>query len=191
MTDRDSPEYVLAAARELYARTIYSHKVHEKDREMWSDKTCRMNYINIGLVSTTTVLAIVSAVLPQQFMLILTALSAAATTGFVLWQANFDPVGKENRHRTTAKELLWIREQLLLLIVRCHNSTDHVTELHRSLDSLMEQLTTAYKFAPDTSPEAYAHAQAALKKNEEFTFSDQEIDLFLPVQLRKNQAGKS
>jgi hypothetical protein len=34
---------------------------------------------------------------------------ATITTAFVLWQANFDPVGKENQHRTAAKELLWIR----------------------------------------------------------------------------------
>jgi len=187
MTNSESKEYILAAARELYGRAVFSHKVHEKDRELWNKKTCRMNYGNIALVSVTTVFAIVAAALPATIVLILTAISAAATTGFVLWQANFDPVGRENLHRMAARELLWVREQLLLLIVRCHSAAENVADLNRSLQNLTQQLTTVYKFAPDTSPEAYALAHVALKENEEFTFSDEEIDLFLPVALRKNK----
>ncbi len=54
--------------------------------------------------------------------------------GFVLWQANFDPVGKENQHQTAAKELLWIREQLLLLIERCHIASVPLADLQASLE---------------------------------------------------------
>jgi hypothetical protein len=55
--------------------------------------------------------------------------------------------------------------------------------------SLFAELTGLYKFAPDTSPEACAQASAALKSGE-FTFSDDEIDAFLPTKLRKSRPSK-
>jgi hypothetical protein len=184
VSEQSSLEYVLAAARELYARTVYSHKIHEKERELWSKKSCLMSYINVALVSLTTLFAIVAAALPAKLMLILTAVFAATSTAFVLWQANFDPVGRENLHRTAAKELLWIREQLLLLIVRCHDGAERLADLNRSLGSLSQQQATVNKFSPGTSQEAYTLARTALKQAEEFTFTDEEIDRFLPGPLR-------
>jgi hypothetical protein len=176
--------YVLATARELYGRVVYSHKTHEKERVIWGEKVCSMGRVSVWLVSLTTLFAILSAVLKPLVLLLLTAIISAATTGFVLWQANFDPVGKENQHRTAAKELLWIREQLLLLIERCHIASVPIVDLQRSLESLTRELTCVYKFAPNSSDAAYAKASDALKKGE-FTFSDEEIDAFLPVALRK------
>jgi hypothetical protein len=34
---------ILATARELYGRVVYSHKTHEQEREIWSKKVCQMN----------------------------------------------------------------------------------------------------------------------------------------------------
>ena len=184
MSADEGREYVLATARELYGRVVYSQKTHEKEREMWGKKTSAMNWVTIGLVSATTLFAIISAVLQPLPVLIITAFLASATTAFVLWQSNFDPAGRENQHRIAAKELLWIREQLLLLIERCHSATEQVGHLQVLLESLTRELTALYKFAPNTSAKAYALASAALK-NGEFTFSDAEIDAFLPEKLRK------
>jgi hypothetical protein len=181
-------EYVLATSRELYGRAVYSHKTHEKDRVIWGEKVCSMGRINVWLVSLTTLLAILSAVLKPLALLLLTAVVSAVTTGFVLWQANFDPVGKENQHRMAAKELLWIREQFLLLIERCHIASVPLADLQTSLESLTRELTCVYKFAPNTSGEAYAKASGALNKGE-FTFTDEEIDAFLPVALRKRNVS--
>src|SRR5690348_6886209 len=89
--DRNGRAYVLATARELFGRAVYSHKTHEKEREIWSQKVCYTAWINIGLTSLTTVFAIVSAALKPVWAMVLTAVFAAATTGFVLWQSNFDP----------------------------------------------------------------------------------------------------
>jgi hypothetical protein len=185
MTEEQGRDYVLAMARELYGRAVYTHKTHEKERQIWSDKAGLMYWVNLGLVSATTVFAVISVALQPRWVPILTALFASTTTAFVVWQASFDPVGKENRHRTAAKELLCIREQLLLLIERCHIATEHVGHLQLSLESITRELAAIYKFAPDTTPKAYDLASAALKGGE-FTFSDAEIDGFLPARLRKN-----
>jgi hypothetical protein len=184
MTAENRSEYVLATARELYGRAVYSHKTHEKERELWNKKGCTMHRINIALVSITTLFAVISVAVPSSLLTVPTALLAGSTTAFVLWQSSFDPIGKESSHRIAAKELLWVREQVLLLIERCHSGAEPVAHLQSSLEALTRELTAVYKFAPDTSPEAYATASAALNSGE-FTFSDEEIDKFLPVKLRK------
>jgi SMODS and SLOG-associating 2TM effector domain family 4 len=186
MNQETGREYILATARELYGRAVYSHKTHEKEREIWTGKARVMNWINIGLASLTTLLAVVSIELKSSESTIVTALMASATTAFVLWQSSFDPVGKENQQRTTAKELLRIREQLLFLIERCHLELEHDRELQASLETITRELCALYKFSPDTSPKAYAMASSALKQGE-FTFSDGEIDRFLPTKLRKKR----
>lgn len=178
---------ILAATREVYGRLVYTHITHEKERQIWSGKVCWMNRINVCLASATTFFAIISATLKPTWSIFATALFAVATVSFIMWQANYDPAGKEAEHRTAAKELLWIREQLLLLITECHIAASPQQELERRLDVLTRELTAVYKFAPNTSPKAYAQAEAAIKGGH-FTFSDDEIDTMLPTQLRKNKA---
>jgi hypothetical protein len=184
MTEETKIQYILAMARELYGRAVYSHKTHEKERQLWNKKACTMHRINIVLVSLTTLFAVLSVAIPSSWWTGITALLATSTTAFVLWQSSFDPIGKENHHRIAAKELLWVREQLLLLIVRCRLESEPCNHLQSSLEIITREITAVYKFAPDTSPNAYAEASAALKGGE-FTFSDDEIDAFLPVNLRK------
>lgn len=82
-----------------------------------------MDIVNVFLTGLTTLFAIIAASRTPTWALIATAISAVATVVFVVWQGSFDPAGKENQQRTAAKELLWIREQLLLLIMDCHMSS--------------------------------------------------------------------
>jgi hypothetical protein len=180
-------EAILATSRELYGRLIYTHITHKKERQIWSGKVCWMNRINVALASMTTFFAIISATLRPTWSILVTALFAVATVSFVMWQSNYDPAGKEARHRIAAKELLWIREQILLLITDCHITTCAEHELERRLNVLSRELTAVYKFSPDTSPQAYAQAEAAIKTGH-FTFTDGEIDAMLPTQLRKNRS---
>ncbi len=180
----DERAYILGTARELYGRVVYSHKAHEKEREIWGHKASCMKMVNVILTGGTTLFAVISASLTPTWALIATAISAVATIVFVVWQGSFDPTGKENQQRTAAKELLWIREQLLLLIVDCHMPSVPLQQLQKCLEMLNRELTAVYKFAPNTSPEAYAATEKSLKSGH-FTFSDNEIDGLLPTVLRK------
>jgi len=186
MTQDPDRDYILATARELYGRAVYTHKTHEKEREIWGNRASRMNMVNVLLTGLTTLFAIISASLTPTWALIATAISAVATVVFVVWQGSFDPAGKENQQRTAAKELLWIREQLLLLIMDCHLTSVPIQQLQKCLETINRELTAVYKFAPNTSPEGYAAAEKSLKSGH-FTFSEDEIDGFLPTVLRKNK----
>lgn len=155
-----------------------------KRNARYGAKASRMNMVNVFLTGLTTLFAVISATLTPTGALIATAISAVATVVFVVWQGSFDPAGKENQQRTAAKELLWIRERLLLLIMDCHVPSVPLEQLQKCLEMINRELTAVYKFAPNTSPEAYAATEKSLKSGH-FTFSDDEIDSFLPTVLRK------
>jgi len=50
---------------------------------------------------------------------------------------------------------------------------------------LVGELHSVYSGAPSTTFQAYRKAQDALKKYEDMTFSDDEIDTFLPKELKR------
>jgi hypothetical protein len=58
------------------------------------------------------------------------------------------------------------------------------SEIISRRNQIIEELRLIYKFAPATDSDAYKKAQKALKLNEELTFSNEEIDNFLPEELK-------
>src|SRR5260370_35431195 len=113
-----------------------------------------MYRVNFTLPGLPPILAVTSASLKPTWALVLTALSAATTVCFAIWQSNFDPAGKEARHGVAAKELLWLREQLLLLFTSCQSTAAGTEQLQRRLETITRQLAPASKLCPRTPPVA-------------------------------------
>jgi hypothetical protein len=60
-----------------------------------------------------------------------------------------------------------------------------IESLQKERDSLLNDLHSIYSGSPSTTYNAYKKAQEALKQFEDMTFSDEEIDAFLPRPLKK------
>jgi hypothetical protein len=58
--------------------------------------------------------------------------------------------------------------------------------LQKERDHLLDELHAVYSGAPSTTYQAYKKAQEALQQQEDMTFSDEEIDAFLPAALKKS-----
>ncbi len=102
---------------------------------------------------------------------------------------NYDLGEIAQKHRQAANELWLIRERYL----SCHGGllTDiamrakPIETLLSERDELMQSLHKIYSGAPATNFKAYTKARDALKNSEELTFTNKEIDAFLPNKLRK------
>jgi hypothetical protein len=60
-----------------------------------------------------------------------------------------------------------------------------IEALQEQRDRLVEQLHAVYSGTPSTTFQAYKKAQVALQKHEDMTFTDAEIDAFLPKELKR------
>lgn len=96
----------------------------------------------------------------------------------------FNPEEKTEKHRQLAKEMWYVREKYVNLMADIVGEKINDDTMTTRRNNLIEELKLIYKFAPTTSTKAYKKAQEALKINEELTFSDEEIDQFLPDELK-------
>ena len=98
---------------------------------------------------------------------------------------DLNPGAETQKHREAAADLWNVRESYLSLLTDIRDAAVSLAQLRTRRDELQAALHKIYKSAPRTDDEAYGKAQTALKDNEELTFSDAEIDVFLPVPLRR------
>jgi len=78
-----------------------------------------------------------------------------------------------------------IREKYLSLLTDLRMGSTVVSDLQRRREELLEELHRVYSGAPSTTFKAYRKAQKALKALEDMTFSESEIDAFLPKELKR------
>jgi len=101
------------------------------------------------------------------------------------YMKGFDPGGTAQKHRDAAASIWPIRESYLSLITDWKTKHLSYEDAIKKRDALQNQLSAIYKNAPQTNLKAYTTAQDALKHKEDYTFSNEEIDKFLPDSLHK------
>ncbi|WP_313608826.1 SLATT domain-containing protein [Rhizobium sp.] len=171
--------------RECFGRVVYTHKTHEKMADRCSSTLQRYKLCQIG-VSVLTTSGALSVVFLDQFWL---KLATAFLSIVGLWASGymkgFDPGGTAQKHRDAAANLWPIRESYLSLLADLRMGGISSEEALKRRDELQKKLAAIYLGAPQTTAKAYADAQRALQKNEDYTFRDEEIDKLVPKSLRK------
>ncbi|WP_236246629.1 SLATT domain-containing protein [Streptomyces sp. CC210A] len=169
--------------REAFGRVVYSHKTHEKARELEATKAERAKWVNIVLLTLTSGALLTSVITNERTLLYISSVASALALAFTIFQLSFNPEKAAEQHRAAAKELWYIRELYLHLLTDIQTDPQAV-DIPRRRDELLEKLNHIYRLAPDTSSRAYRAAQRALQIDEDMTFSSSEIDRFLPEALR-------
>jgi len=100
---------------------------------------------------------------------------------------NYDLGELAQKHKQAANDLWIIRESYLSLLVDIAMKEKPLEALQKQRDELVRQLHSIYSGAPSTTYKAYKRAQEALQELEDMTFTDAEIDAFLPKELKREQ----
>jgi hypothetical protein len=173
----------LQAIRESFGRVVYSHKTHEKDCEMGNHRARMVKWTNVILTTLTSSSLVTDLFSQSPSFLYISTILAATTLAFVIFQVSFNPEEAAEKHRQAAKEIWYVREKYVSLLVDIKNGALSNEAVTKRRDGLIEELKLIYKFVPPTSASAYKKAQRALKINEELTFTNDEINQFLPEDL--------
>lgn len=177
--------------RESYGRVVYSHKTHEKCADLLLDegRCLRVTQIILSAISAGGALTAVAGESKAG------AVVAAAVSTVLLavnsYAKSFDHGEVAQKHKTTANQIWVIRERYLSLLVDVKMGERPIEQLQKERDSITKELGAIYRGSPPTNSKAYAKAQAALKNLEDLTFSDREIDAFLPNELKRGQSGNA
>lgn len=175
-----------AQIRELFGRVVWTHKTHEKCADILNKRNSNTRLLQIILSAATTTGIMVSVFGDDKWVGIITALISTSLLALNTYLKKYDLGQIAQKHANSATALWNIRETYLSLLTDIKAENIAIDEIVTKRDKLQKELHGLYKGAPRTISKAYKEASEALKTNEELTFSDDEIDNFLPKELRKS-----
>lgn len=180
----------LSIIRQAFASTVFTHKVQEVAAEFQEKRAFWIKIINIILVSLVVMMLVLQASYPQNliFTYIGTGISIAEII-FLIVQLSFSFEQRMVAHKNSALKYMGVRDQYKLLITDVMNEAITQEELLAKRNLLQQEYQVISELAPQTGDKEYIEAQKRLNKRgevpgEEFTWSDEEIDWFLPETLR-------
>jgi hypothetical protein len=184
----ESERYVLESqVRECFGRCAYTHKTQKKMADRCGSRLRIVKWTQIVLSALTTAGAVgVIFKKDSQFFPYATVMLALLTLILNSYVKDLDPGKASQIHRETASDIWNVRESYLSLLTDIRDPSFSLAELRKRRDELQSRLAKIYRSAPHTDGKAYAKAQDALKNKEDLTFSDAEIDAFLPGPLKRS-----
>ena len=95
----------------------------------------------------------------------------------------------QKQHKDAANNFIVIRNELLQVIADIHMQNEDVKSLNDRYKSIMERLNKLLMNAPIVSEKAGKRADAVFAKEKGYFYKEEEIDRFLPPELRKSCRG--
>ena len=173
-----------AQLRELYGRMIYTHKTQEKESDVARRSLVVWQNVQLILSSLSATGILVTIWGDCVAIKIVAAIISAVMFGVSAYLKNSDFGGRARCHAEAAAFLWDARESYFTMLVDLQSGKVDRQKICAQRDELQRKLAEFFKDAPRTTQKAYEDASVALQKNEEFTFSADEIDKFLPIEMR-------
>lgn len=174
---------LLETIRESFGRVVYTHKAHEVMGDRLASKAKILSVIEIILIAITASGITIAIDVDHIVLRIVAAILSFLTLALSLYKFNLNSDATIISHRTVANELWMIRERYINLICDLtEKRIDESVAIDRR-DRLQKELKVLFGGSPQISPKAYTVAQERLQKKEDFTFTNEELNKFLPSSL--------
>lgn len=178
----------LSIVRQQFAQCVFNHKMHEKACDRLGSLQNRIKWVNVLLLFFVLIFIILQLKFPKYY--IFSGISLGISVFEILFfitQKEFFFEARIVTHKKTAHGYMRLRDKYKNFIVDIYNEIE-VQETVTRRDLLQEQYQFISDSAPQTNGEDYTKAQKSLlgktNSDEEYTWSDEEIDRFLPNELR-------
>lgn len=185
-TDKKLETYqtLLDVVRQIFASVVWTHKIQEKQADIFAEQYGKLETINIVAAAATSCGIIGSVFADCLCIKIIAAILSFITLSITAYFKSFDLVSRQKQNKDAANQFLVIRNELLQIIADIHMKKKDVDEINENYQKIMEKLNELYVSAPSTSDKAVDRATEALKVNKEYTYSEADIDRFLPPALK-------
>jgi hypothetical protein len=131
----------------------------------------------LGLAAAASIASVVRGGVYTSVAAVLSALAFAAAAAFVA----IDPETRVYAHRTTAARLWLICEKYRALLTEIHDELIDLPAVAQRRDALLKEASELFIQAPPADRATYEIARKTLSS----VYSDQQVDQFLPLALRR------
>lgn len=187
----DSIKILESQIRECFGRVVFTHKTHEKCSDIYAEQLKKLKLFEIILSALTTTSLLSSVFGEQKVGTIIGTILSTIILGITIYTKDYDLGQISKNHADVANKLWNIRELYISLIADIKSDILSIEQIKLRRDELQKSLNLLYQNSPRTNYEAYKRASKSLNESgqintgEEMTFSDEEIDRFLPRDLRR------
>lgn len=173
---------------QLLGKTAWTHKIQEKQADIYRKmgEYTEILKISLSAITSSGILAVAFGADAFGFKLA-TAMIALLSTGVNLYLKKYDFTAMEKEHKASAVEWLGLREDYIALIADIRAGIVNDEEIISRRNELLENYKEISKKSPNTTSKAYLEASKALKINLDDLISKDEIDKFLPIELRRER----
>lgn len=187
--EQNSPLEILESQiRECFGRVVWTHKTQEKCADILFSRNSVFKWVQIILSAITTTGILSSLFADAAWIKVVSAIISFVLVCVNAYLKQYDLGEIAQRHAESAVGLWDIRESYFSLLTDLRLDRNvNIEEVKKRRDDLQSRLKRLYKCSPKTISKAYTEATKALKECEEMTFSDEEIDKFLPKELRRSE----
>ena len=175
--------------RECYGRGVYSHKTHEKCADILLERQGKIKLAQIIISAIVTGGIVLTFFEEGKVGAAINTVLSAGLLALNAYTKDYDLGEIAQKHRQAGAELWIVREKYLSLLTDIRAGDVSLESIRVRRDALLDELHAVYVGAPSTNFKAYSRAQESLKKLEDMTFSDEEIDAFLPKELKRISKG--
>lgn len=180
-------EILESQIRQMLASIVWTHKIQEKQADIykWWYNFWETTRIAAGAVTTSGIIAILF--LDEHWIKVITAVISIVTLFIDSYLKVYDLKVLSKKHKESAIDLLKLREETISVL--CDIKLDKYNEeaLISKRDYINETQIGIYKNMLDCSNKAVEKASKTLNERGDSTYSDEEIDRFLPVLARTSK----
>ena len=169
--------------QEQYGKLLYTYTCHLKKASALNKESNRYKWAQIILSAISTGGFIATVVTDQAKLAWIGGIVSTLLLVINGYLKDKDFAAERKAHTDTASKLWPLREEYLSLMTDFDDLPDETIVSQR--DDLMEKTAKIYETAPQTDEKAYSAAQNALKNKEEQFFTQEELNVMLPMHLRR------
>lgn len=181
----ENKKYILEdSIRNTFMGVVWSHKIQEKQADIYLKQYSTFSIINIAAASLTSV-GILALIFENCMAIkVISGILALITVFFSIFFEKFHLLEMSERNKNTAKKLLVERDNLKLLLMQLKMEDDE-KDIKTRYEKIVKRIDDIYLEAPNTSDKAVRRAQKALNVEKDNTFTVEEIDACLPETFRR------
>jgi len=174
--------------RQQFAQCVFNNKIHEISTERNDKYMFYIKLWNIIIVSAILITIILQLIYENNiFISGLSIWLSIWEIIFLIIQLFFNFWDKSSKHKNSALKFLWLRDRYKNFISGLHNGYILKKEESFRIESLQNEYQIICEISPQTTDKDFEKAQKDLlwknNKWEEYTWSNKEINRFLPKDL--------
>lgn len=180
-------EFIEEQLRQTLGMAVWSHKIHEKQSQLYNEKKNVLEFINLIILSLAIILIMITIFEGIEILKFIILGLVIISTLISIYLKSFDFRGLHQNHRSSAVELFSLKEEIISTLCDIKSSNISKEELVKKRKEINARYLTICKKALDPKNRAFKKARRILQIQGNSVYTNEEINSYLPTLLRKEE----